>query len=192
MPTLPNPVHVLLLLLFNSILPTALAVTCRNPAGRPTPLPEDCTELVDALIASSRFPSQCTPKAWARGLPSTALTEHLPKLYWITGRPHGPTTCGVQLDVDPREPQAVETFGLIDVAYAAKGVLELCLLGRGMVGMERLGQGRMVVAKLVRVDKGGLLGFGGGAGDVQRVGVVGGTVLWSSGLNLTRSWKSQV
>ena len=138
-------------------------------------------EFVDALLEVSRLPSHRQPKTWGRELPSnpTALTEHLPKLYWIRYRPpHGPTTCGVQLDVDPRQPLAVETFGLIDVANAAEGILDLCLSRRGMIGMERLGSGKRVEAKLVRVDNGNFLRKGRGA--LQKVGTTRrGEAIWS-------------
>ena len=168
-------------LLFSlTFIPFIQAEICRAAPSGLLPLIYDCIEFVDALLEISGLPSQRVPKTWGRELPSnaTALTEHLPKLYWIRYRPHGPTTCGVQLDVDPRQPSAVETFGLIDVANAVERIFNSCLSRRGMIGMERLGSGRSVEAKLVRVDNGNLLGKGRGV--VHRVGTTRrGQVLWS-------------
>ena len=98
-----------------------------------------------------------------------------------------PTTCGVHLDVEASEPWAVETFALLDVGQAAEAVVERCLLRRELVGWEAVGGGRRVQVRLVRVDK-GWVGGGGGRGGfqgVERVGVVRGRVLMSSGLNFT-------
>ncbi|KAG7008602.1 hypothetical protein G7Y79_00005g017430 [Physcia stellaris] len=143
MPTHTTIIH--LLLLFSNLfsLPLTTALTCNpTPPSTPLPLSADCLELIDGLIASSRFPSHSIPKAWGRDLPSTALTEHLPKLYWIVRNPalfDAPTTCGVHLDVEATEPWAVETFGLLDVGQAAEAVVERCLLRRELVGVKCYG-----------------------------------------------------
>ncbi|CAF9934630.1 MAG: hypothetical protein HETSPECPRED_009300 [Heterodermia speciosa] len=180
------------LLLASAFFTFIQAEICRTAPGGILPIKEDCVEFVDALVEISRLPSQRQPKTWGRELPSNpaALTEHLPKLYWIRYRPHGPTTCGAQLDVDPRQPLAVETFGLIDVANAAEGILDLCLSRRGMLGMQRLGSGRRVEAKLVRVDNGNFLNKGRGV--LQKLGTTRrGGVIWSwevgNGTGIARS-----
>ena len=188
---MPSPTTVahLLLLLLLLLLSLTTALTCHpSPPRTPLPLSADCHELIDALIASSHFPSHSIPKAWGRDLPSTALTEHLPKLYWIVRNPalfSAPTTCGVQLDVEATEPWAVETFGLLDVGQAAERVVERCLLRREEVGWEGVGGGGRVEVRLVRVDKGWV---GGEVEGVERVsgGRGRGRVLMSSGVNVTR------
>ena len=73
-------------------------------------------------------------RAWGRGLPTTADTQKVPKVFWISGR--GPTTCAVHVDVDAYIPWAVDDFRLSDVAAAGEQVLAQCLMARNKIGLE--------------------------------------------------------
>ena len=68
--------------------------------------------------------------------------------------------------------------------------MELCLMREHLVGVERLGAGKRVHARLMRIDR-ALLQVGMGAGRAQRVAEVGGRVLMSSRLNMTGVGLSQ-
>lgn len=109
-----------------------------------------CRELILALRGASRQPPYNEPKEWGRGLPETATTEYLPKVYWLPGR--GPLTCALSLDVDPLYPDGREVFSLVDVAFAASQIVVLCLSRKREVGSDRLGRTGQVLAKLVRTD----------------------------------------
>ena len=95
-------------------------------------------------------------KDWGRDLPSTAFTEKLPKLFWLAGRPI-PSTCGIDIDVAPDIPLAVESFDLMAVALAAEKILRICLYGRSQVGNEPLGPTKHVLATMRRINPPGLL-----------------------------------
>lgn len=144
--------RVLLLFLcaFSLSIDRCSGVKCHPPARGILPQTPHCAELIRQLLTASHAPGVLRAKDWGRRLNNTPTTVHLPKTYWISGA--GPTTCGVQVDVDPRFPEAVERFGLMEVAYAAEHALSACLVRKGEVGMERVGLGRKVEVWLDRVD----------------------------------------
>ena len=83
------------------------------------------------------------------------------------------------MDNHVHAPHAVEKFGLGDLGHAAERIFILCLERKNEVGSFRLGEGRNVVARLLRVDKENLR-IGGGNGDLQEAVVGNATVLMSS------------
>ena len=108
------------------------AVVCiRAPALLPTV--SDCTTIVEAIGWLSRMHGENTMRAWGRRLPTTADTQKVPKVFWISGR--GPTTCAVHVDVDAYHPWAVDDFRLSDVAAAGEQVVAQCLISRGKIGL---------------------------------------------------------
>lgn len=119
-----------------------------------TPLPpfRDCRIIIAGLEWVSAQPLERNPRDWGRAIPSTKTTEPLPRYFMIQGR-KPPNECAVQLDVDPIDYYAVDTFSLAAVAQAARVVYWGCLVGKGMVGLEypNLNQKR-VWAKLIRLD----------------------------------------
>ena len=72
-------------------------------------------------------------KVWGRLLPTAFDTQHIPKVFWISGR--GPTTCAIHVDVDAFNPFAVDSFRLSDVASAAEEVIAQCLVPNRKVGL---------------------------------------------------------
>ncbi|KAL8690953.1 MAG: hypothetical protein Q9218_003710 [Villophora microphyllina] len=170
---------------FPSILPLlsfitlSFALIC-DPPGGILPEREDCQLLVDALLEISRLPGPSTSREWGRRLPNTDLTQRLPKLYWIAGPQR--TTCGIEVDVDPLQPLAIETFDLGNVSFAAEAILEMCFLPRSLLGMARIGRGKAAEAKMVKIDKGPLVGRPNGGQNARSIVGIGreGVVLWSS------------
>ncbi|KAL8794253.1 MAG: hypothetical protein Q9195_003207 [Heterodermia aff. obscurata] len=171
-----SSLHVLLLL---STLSLSQAVTC-NPPPRSGELPDvvHCTELVHAILDLARLPGISSTREWGRDLANTPTTVHLPKIYWMTGA--GPRTCGVTIDNDAHAPHAVEKFRVGDLGLAAERVFSLCLVRKNEIGSTRLGEGRKVILRLVRVDRNNL--FIGGS-NVQEAVVGNGTMLMSSLFN---------
>lgn len=114
------------------------------------PIPAHCRDLAGALTYAASLPRGNDLKKWGRSLPSAGATENLPKIYWLAGR--GPTTCAVELDAVPTNPDAVEEFGLKVVAEAAAMIVNICVYGQSRVGNETLGPTKGVVAELRRTD----------------------------------------
>ena len=83
------------------------------------------------------------------------------------------------IDNDSHAPHAIERFGLGDLGQAAERIFYFCLVRLNEVGSNRLGEGRKVVVRLVRVDKDDLL-VGGSNGGLQEATVGNRTVLMSS------------
>ena len=91
-------------------------------------------------------------RAWGRRLPTTADTQKVPKVFWISGR--GPTTCAVHVDVDAYHPWAVDDFRLSDVAAAGEQVVAQCLIARGKIGLAYpAGMDGHVYAKVISSTK---------------------------------------
>ncbi|KAG7009757.1 hypothetical protein G7Y79_00001g000290 [Physcia stellaris] len=113
----------------------------------------DCRAVIAGIYYISRLPHESQTRAWGRHVPHNSGSESLPKLFWIEGR-RPPSTCAVEVDVDPLDIWAVEKFTLHDIAVAAERVYLGCLLDRGLAGLEypkREGI-RRVWAKIVRID----------------------------------------
>lgn len=132
------------------------SLQCFDPPNDPLPAPAHCQHLSTVLAYAARIPSKNIRKDWGRGLPSTAFTETLPKLFWLAGRPI-PSTCGINIDVAPGTPLAVEKFDLMAVAVAAEKILRICLYGRSQVGSEPLGPTKHVLATMRRINPPGPL-----------------------------------
>ncbi|KAI4114678.1 MAG: hypothetical protein LQ345_004588 [Seirophora villosa] len=139
------------LFLSSLLLHQCTAAICHPPRGSSLPLVSHCTEVVDSILDVSSLPRWAGAKEWGRQLANTPTTVHLPKTYWISGA--GPRTCAVEIDVDRHTPDAIEKFGLGDLGLAAQHILIACLLRKAEVGAERVGAGRRVEVRLVRVDK---------------------------------------
>lgn len=128
------------------ILPSLVKAYICHPATTRLPTEPDCLTLVDGLAyASQLYPA---PKTWGRYVAPSALTETLPKWYWIE-TPPPITTCAIVVDIARPEIWAVETFPLLEVARAAMVVFERCLLARGQVGLEFV-EDTHVYTRLVR------------------------------------------
>ena len=181
-----NPMSWLHILLCAWALRLSLAVTCNPPQGGTLPLLAHCEELVRALVLSGRLPGLRLNKDWGRDLPNGPRTVHLPKIYWIAEAGH--KTCGITVDNDAHAPHAIENFGLEDVGLSAQRILNLCLYRKSEVGLDRLGTGRKVEVRLVRIDKDGVLQSVGGG--VQSISVGNGTFLWSSKGNATSVFRN--
>lgn len=169
------------LLLFLSTLKLSQAVMCNPPPrGGALPYQNHCAELIHAILDVARLPGISSTREWGRDLANSPTTVHLPKIYWIAGA--GPRTCGVTVDNDVHAPHAIERFGLGDLGHAAERIFNFCLVRINEVGSNRLGEGRKVVLRLVRVDKENLV-IGGSNGGLQEAEVGNGTVLMSSLFN---------
>lgn len=141
---------------FILFIPLSQSLQCFDPAKDSLPAPAHCQHLSNVLAYAARIPSKNIRKDWGRGLPSSAFTGKLPKLFWLAGRPI-PSTCGINVDVDPVNPLAVEKFDLMAVAVAAEKILRICLYGRSQVGSEPLGLTKHVLATMTRINPPGLL-----------------------------------
>ena len=170
-----------LVLLWLGALQLSRAVTCYAPPGAVLPLQDHCDELVTALLEISHLPSQKVIKSWGRDLPNGPTTMRLPKRYYIAGA--GPRTCGVEIDNYALAPHAVEVFGLVDIAHASQQIFELCLTRRSEVGLNRIGAGKNVEVKLVRIDKEQVLHTI--VGTLQEIVIGQGRVLSNVDLNAT-------
>ena len=121
-------------MLFTSLIyALSQAVVCIRPPAL-LPIISDCTTIVEAIGWLSRMQGENTMRAWGRGLPTTADTQKVPKVFWISGR--GPTTCAVHVDVDEYVPWAVDDFRVSDVAAAGEQVVAQCLMARSKIGLE--------------------------------------------------------
>ncbi|KAI4111190.1 MAG: hypothetical protein LQ345_006839, partial [Seirophora villosa] len=135
----------------------------------------DCLTLIAGLDALALMPGTSGPKRWGRNLPPSPSTEHIPRYYWIEDdRPEiPPPTCAVVVDMGP-DTWAVDTFGLWEVAGAAREVYGMCLLGRGQVGLEFPGEDGHAFVRLARLDGRPPGGVGLGLGLGRRVKLEGG------------------
>ena len=136
-------------------------------------------EISMKLHQASLLPGGRLLKEWGRKLSNTDDTMSLPKLYWVTGA--GPKTCGVEVDIDGRMPDATDLLSLYDIAFGAGQVIVKCFFKEGVLGLYRTGANRRIVVRLVRIDKRGLLRLGegeeiasGGGGGVLRSVDIGG------------------
>lgn len=159
---------------------TAVSMICYSPTSL-LPLTSDCDALMRALVFISHLPSESSPKTWGRRLHDTASTQSLPKiLYYHEEHTPGFSTCAVEVDVNPTDVWAVETFTLARVAFAAESIVHKCLDDNRLVGLATLGQTGKVQARIFRTNR-PLVGSRGG----DRVGVslpVGGKgTLWRVG-----------
>ena len=125
-------------------------ISSTDPPWGPLPVPAHCQVLVNALAYASTLPDGNRPKDWGRGLPNTATTANLPKVFWLSRR--GPSNCVLDLDVIPSDLSARENFTLADVATVAERILNVCLYGRSQIGTELLGDDKLVIARLDRFD----------------------------------------
>lgn len=123
-------------------------IRCTDAKG-PLPTIKHCNELTEAIDMLSRLPGENNMRAWGRRLPTTDLTQNLPKVFWIAGR--GPTTCAVHVDVDEDDYFAVDDFRVRSVGMAAGRVVAQCLVARGKIGLAYPGQGHVYV-RIVRTD----------------------------------------
>ena len=83
------------------------------------------------------------------------------------------------VDNDIHAPHAVEKFGLGMLGYAAERIFNLCLVRKSEIGSVRLGEGKKIILRLVRVDRENLL-IGGSHSGLQEAAVGNGTALMSS------------
>ena len=163
------------LLMFALAIRLSAAVTCSSPP-QGMPVIEDCIELVDSMQKVGELPRLRATKQWGRHLANTATTVRLPKLFWIDGK--GPTTCGLEIDIDPQAPNnAVESFGLSDIGLAGGNVMDLCLFQHNMLGKDGLGPGKQDEAKMVKINRGAIVR--GVRTSLQRVGLTYGRT-WGS------------
>ena len=152
-----------------------------DPPWGPLPVPAHCQILVNGLAYASTLPDGKVFKDWGRGLPNTATTMKLPKVFWLSRR--GPSTCALDLDVIPSDLSAVENFTLKDVATVAERILSVCLYGRSQVGTELLGDTKRVMAKLVRADMPRIRKWK--QGNLERLALRNGVELLTASLNST-------
>ncbi len=140
------PVLILLLVLSPR---SSLAWICFPPPHLLPPM-RDCLTLIAGIDYLSNMPREQIRKRWGRHFTSTAMTERLPKWYWIDNRGE-PNACGIVVDVDDRYIAAVDTFRLEDVARAATEVYAQCLLQRGQIGLDFPSEGGHAFAKVMRL-----------------------------------------
>lgn len=119
------------------------------------PRGEDCLEISMKLHEASLLPGGRVMKEWGRALPNTDTTGSLPKLYWVTGA--GPKTCGVEVNVNPRTPDATDMLSLYDIAFGAGQVVVKCFFNQGVLGLYRTGAHRRIEVKMVKINKPGLM-----------------------------------
>lgn len=137
----------LLLLVVN--LPSSLEVECFH-ARSALPILSHCQDITDAIAYLSRMPGENDLRAWGRRLPTSQYTEKLPKVYWLSGR--GPTTCAVQVDVNPTNYFAVDSFRQSNVSVCAARVVDQCLARQRRIGLDYPTQKEYVYVKIVRSD----------------------------------------
>ena len=131
-------------------------------------------EIALKLHQASLLPGGRAMKEWGRELNNTAETRSLPKLYWVAGA--GPKTCGVEVDVDLRTPDATDMLSLYDISFGAGQVLVKCFYKEGVLGLYRTGAHRRIEVKLVKINRRGLLRLGQG----EEIASGGGGMLRSS------------
>ena len=149
------------------------AVQC-SPAAGQLPRQEHCFELTDHIRAFAKLPHESGEKTWGRCVQTGVGTEKLPKLFWIDA-PEA-RTCALYLDINERYSRWTEDFSLNDVAWGGDMVTIQCLVGRGKVGLELLGERQLVDSKLVRSDHPWL--DGGTKGTL--LASINGTELWAA------------
>ncbi|KAI4154437.1 MAG: hypothetical protein L6R39_001378 [Caloplaca ligustica] len=143
----------LLVLILVLSLPFCSALRCFRPPDA-LPARRDCRAIIAGIDWVSTRPSENYPRAWGRHLHTTSTTENLPKLFQIEGR-RPPNLCAVEVDVDPLDIYAIDTFRLTDLTAASRKVYWECLMGKAMIGLEypspEEGE-KKVWAKLVRLN----------------------------------------
>ena len=137
-------------LILLSFLGLTVAVTCVVNPGIP-PQTTHCVELVSTMLAFSRRPGGSIPKRWGRNVENTPTSVHIPKQFWITG--DGPRTCAVVVDSVFADFEVTEILTLSAVAFAAERILRTCVLFRGFIGLDQIGERQKIVVSIVRVDK---------------------------------------
>lgn len=160
---------------------TLIRILSTDPPWGPLPVPHHCQILVNGLAYASTLPDGKISKKWGRGLPNTANTMNLPKVFWLSRR--GPSTCALDLDVIPSDLSAAENFTLTNVATVAERLLSVCLYGRSQIGTELLGDTKRVMAKLVRADAPRIRKWN--QGEVERVTLRKGVELLAASVNST-------
>ena len=127
------------------------SLTCYTPPrGTPLPITVHCRELANAIIYAGNLPEYRAPRSWGRGLQDNETATKIPKLYWLPGR--GPSSCALQIDVQPPNVFAVEKFTLTDVGVAAAMIINFCLIENRKLGLESLGETKQVDAVMMRAD----------------------------------------
>ena len=93
----------------------------------------DCLQLISSLYHLSDMPGQNEPKEYGRTMDTGIYSEKIPKLIYL----HGPEDydCGILLDVDAVDHDAVDTFRIEDVAAVANAIYGYCLVTRGQLGL---------------------------------------------------------
>ncbi|KAL9002683.1 MAG: hypothetical protein Q9188_004409, partial [Gyalolechia gomerana] len=79
----------------------------------------DCRVIIAGIDWLSTRATERGPRDWGRAVHTAATTERLPKFFMIQGR-QPPNVCAVEVDVDPIDYYAIDTFTLEEVAEAAK------------------------------------------------------------------------
>ncbi|KAL8901924.1 MAG: hypothetical protein Q9207_004965 [Kuettlingeria erythrocarpa] len=145
---LTSQLPILLFLLLLSPL-SSLAWICFPPPHLLPPT-RDCLTRIAGIDYLSNMPREQIRKRWGRHFASTAMTERLPKWYWIDNRGE-PNACAIVVDVDDRYATVVDIFRLEDVARAATEVYAQCLLQRGQIGLDFPSEEGRAFAKVMRL-----------------------------------------
>lgn len=86
------------------------------------------------ILSIKKLPDATTPKDWARWLPTTESTSHLPTRF-------DNSRVTFTVDADYRHPDTVERFSLDDVAAAAMQIVSACFVrvssGSGLISMDK-------------------------------------------------------
>lgn len=138
------------LVILATLCPKSLEIECFH-ARSALPNISHCQELTNAIAWLSRMPGENNVRAWGRRLPTTAETQELPKVYFIDG-PAISTTCTVKVDVDRTDSFAVDSFRLSDVAAASARVVDECLVGQRLIGLDYPSEAGHVYVKIIRTD----------------------------------------
>lgn len=140
-------------LVFLSLLTSLSSAWVCYPPPQLLPVSSDCVALLEALTTLSHDPLENRVKRWSRHLASAALTEKLPKyFYLVDSQQPRSTTCAITVDAAGADFFAVGTFRLADVVEAGRAVYAECLARRGQLGLEFPSEEGHVYAKIVRVD----------------------------------------
>ena len=91
----------------------------------------------------------------------------------------------MEVDVDPSDVWAVETFTLAKVAFAAENIVDKCLEDNRLVGLATLGQTGKVQARIFRANR-PLLRAQGGKMVGEMIAVGGNGELWRVGGEMAR------
>ena len=164
----------LLVLFFSRLFNFTSAFFCTQV--QVLPFPRDCRAIIAGIDWVAAKPHESHPRAWGRRVQTTWDSEQLPKIFYIEGR-NPPNTCAVQVDVDPWDYFAVDTFTLRQLGDASKVIYRECLVSRGKLGEEYPSGERHVWAKLVTMPRRPHLTSGGTAegswGQPRIVGLLG-------------------